>query len=133
MLSGSITPLCRKATRVLTVEEGHVAVELEELPAHGLAGQRQPLDHAPREKMLADDLVQVGLAGDAVEDLVGPDEDVRKMAGLLAPADAEATGRLQGRLVLADRRGAELLGQNCRETAVAPFQPQRTLPQINSS
>ena len=41
----------------LAVEERHVAVELEELPADGLAGHLQPLDHLAAQDVLADDLV----------------------------------------------------------------------------
>ena len=118
----------------LAVEEGHVAVEFEELPAHGLPGHRQPLDHAAREEMLADDLVQVGLVCDAVEDLVGPDQHVGELAGLRPRAGAEATGR-RARATCsgadARRRGASR--PDVRGTACSPFQPQRTLPQINSS
>ena len=62
----------------LAIEEGHVAVKLEELPADRLALDRQAIDDLAAEKMVANDFVQIGLAGDAVEDLVGPDEHVER-------------------------------------------------------
>ena len=116
----------------LAVEEGHVAVKLQELPADGLAGHLQVLDRPAAEEMLADDLVQVGLVLDAVEHLVGPDQQMREVAGLGRAAGAEATRPGHAHLLGRQSGGVQLVGQDVGERP-SPFQPQRTLPQIRIS
>ena len=61
----------------LAIEEGHVAVKLEELPANRLAMHLQAIDDLAAENVLADHFVQIRFILDAIEDLVGPDEHVR--------------------------------------------------------
>ncbi len=69
----------------LPVEEGHVAVKLQELPADGLSRDFQVFHRPAAEQMLADDLVQFGLVLDAIEHLVGPDQKMGEAAGLGLP------------------------------------------------
>ena len=90
----------------LAIEEGHVAVKLEELPSDRLAMDLQALDELAAENVLADDLVQVGLALDAIEDFVGPDEHVRAVLLVAGVAGPEAT---------ADGHAA----RRCRDTPAA--------------
>ena len=77
---------------VLPIEEGQIAIDLEELLAHGIFGHPEPFDDLPFHNVLADDLVQVGVVVDAVENLIGPDQDVRAGAGTAQPAGAKTTG-----------------------------------------
>ena len=72
-----------------------------------------------------DDLVEVGFVGDAVEHLVGPDEQVGDLADLLRAARAETGGPRDGDLVGRDPPLAELLLQ--RDSARRPLVPAAAL------
>jgi len=76
----------------LAVEKGDIAVEFQELASDGFARHLQMSDRPAAQQMLADDLVQVAVVLDAIEDAVGPDQQMGEMAGLGRIARAEATG-----------------------------------------
>ena len=103
----------------LAIEEGHVAVKLEELPADRLAMDRQAIDDLAAEDVLADHFVQIGLILDAIEDLVGPDEHVRAVLLVAGVAGAETTADRHPHVVRGNAGGGQLLADGRFERPLA--------------
>ena len=113
-------PVVTQGHARLLIEERHVPIELEELPADRLAGHDQTLDHLPVQQVLPDDLVQILLVLHPVEDLVGAHQQVRVLPELLGRARPETTGRGQPDLLGAEPGRAELLGQKLAAEIAPP-------------
>ena len=104
---------------VLPVEEGHVAVKIEVLLADGLLDNAKVGDRLPLDEVFLDDFIEIGLVADAVQHLVGANQDVGVLSGGLQAARAEAGRRRQPDLVRAETARLELLAHHAADHLAA--------------